>query len=69
MFLRTLTIQAVFIFYSQCFQNCFQNTTSLCTGHADFHKMIITVQKYTFVKAELWVFRYRCYENFENFSR
>ena len=33
------------------FSNCFQNTTAICTGLSDFHKMIVTVQKYSFVKA------------------
>ena len=50
------------------FSNCFQNTTAICTGLSDFHKMIVTVQKYSFVKAGPQVTRYRCYKNFDNFS-
>ena len=26
------------------FSNCFQNTSAICTGLSDFHKMIVTVQ-------------------------
>ena len=48
--------------------NCFQNTTALCTGLSDFHKMIATVQKYTFVKSKPRVIHYRCYKDFDNIS-
>ena len=50
------------------FSNCYQNTTAICTGLSDFHKMIVTVQKYTFVKAKPRVIHYRCYKDFDNFS-
>ena len=50
------------------FSNCFQNTTAICTGLSDFHKMIVTVQTYTFVKAKPRVIHYRCYKDFDNFS-
>ena len=48
------------------FSRCFQNTTAICTGLSDFHKMIVTVQKYTFVKTEPKGIQYRCYKNFDN---
>lgn len=50
------------------FSNCFQNTTAICTGSSDFHKMRVIVRKHTFVKAEPRVIQYRCYKNFDNFS-
>ena len=50
------------------FSGSFQNTCAICTGLSDFHKMIVTVQKYTFVKANPKVIRYRCYKKFDNNS-
>ena len=50
------------------FSNYFQDTTAICTGLSDFHKMIVTVQKYTFVKAKPRVIHYRCYKDFDNIS-
>ena len=50
------------------FPRCFQNTTAICTGLSDFHKMIVAVQKYTFVKEKRKVIQYRCYKNFDNIS-
>ena len=50
------------------FPGSFQKTTSVCTGLSDFHKMIVTVQKYTLVKAKPKVIQYRCYRNFDNNS-
>ena len=47
------------------FPGSFQKTTSVCTGLSDFHKMIVTVQKYTLVKAKPKVIQYRCYKNFD----
>ena len=42
----------------------FQNTTMVCTGLSDFHKMVVTVMKNTFPKAEHKVIQYRDYKNF-----
>ena len=50
------------------FSNCFQNTTAIWTGLSDFHKMIVTFQKYTFVKAKLRVIHYSCYKDVDNIS-
>ena len=50
------------------FLNCFQNTNAICTGLSDFHKMIVTVQKYTFVIAKHRVIHYRCYKDLDNIS-
>ena len=50
------------------FSNCFQNPTDICAGLSDFHKMIVTVQKYTFVKSKPRVIHYRCYKDFGNIS-
>ena len=33
-----------------------------------FHQIIVTVQKYTFVKAKPRVIHYRCYKDFDNIS-
>ena len=42
----------------------FQHTTTVCTGLSDFHKMVVTVMKYTFPKAEHKVLQYRDYKKF-----
>ena len=42
----------------------FQNTMAISTGLSDFHKMILTVCKCTFVKAAPKVIRYRDYKKF-----
>ena len=42
----------------------FQNTTAVSTGLSDFHKIIITVLKFTFPKAEPTVIVYRDYSKF-----
>ena len=42
----------------------FQNTTTVCTGLSDFHKMSITVMKSTFQKAKPKEVLYRDYRNF-----
>ena len=50
------------------FPGSFQTTTAICTGLSDFHKMIVTVQKYTLVKAKPKVIQYRCYKTFDTSS-
>ena len=48
--------------------NCplsFQNTTTVATGLSDFHKMVVTVMKTTFPKAEPQILYYRDYKNFD----
>ena len=42
----------------------FQNTTTISTGLSDFHKMVVTVMKTTFPKAEPKIIQYRDYKNF-----
>ena len=42
----------------------FQNTMAISTGLSDFHKMILTVLKSTFVKAAPKVIKYRDYKKF-----
>ena len=37
----------------------FQNTTTICTGFSDFHKMVITILKTTFPKAKPKIISYR----------
>ena len=43
----------------------FQHTTTVETGLSDFHKMVITVMKTTFPKAQPKIIYYRDYKNFE----
>ena len=50
------------------FSNCFQNTTAICTDLSDFHQMIVTVHKYSCVKAKPRLIHYRCYKDFDNIS-
>ena len=48
--------------------NCplsYQNTTTVATGLSDFHKMVVTVMKTTFPKAEPQILYYRDYRNFD----
>ena len=49
----------------------FQNTTTVTTGLSDFHKMVVTVMKTTFPKAEPRAIHYRDYKRFnlQNFRR
>ena len=44
----------------------FQGTTTLATGLSDFHKMVVTVLKTTFPKAQPKIIQYRSYKNFDN---
>ena len=46
----------------------FQNTTAVATGLSDFHKMVITVMKTTFPKAEPKIVYYRDYKNFDIYN-
>ena len=46
----------------------FQNTTTVATGLSDFHKMVVTVMKTTFPKAEPQVVYYRDYKNFDLYN-
>ena len=46
----------------------FQNTTSVTTGLSDFHKMVVTVMKTTFPKAEPQILYYRDYKNFDLYN-
>ena len=39
----------------------YQNTTTVATGLSDFHKMVVTVMKTTFPKAEPQILYYRDY--------
>ena len=43
----------------------FQNTTTIATGLSDFHKMVVTVMKTTFPKAQPKIVYYRDYKNFD----
>ena len=43
----------------------FQNTTTVETGLSDFHKMVVTVMKTTFPKAQPKIVYYRDYKNFD----
>ena len=58
---------SIYLFLTN-FSNCFQNPTDICTGLSDFHKMIVTVQKYTFFKSKPRVIHYRCYKDVDNIS-
>ena len=46
----------------------FQNTTLVATGLSDFHKMVVTVMKTTFPKAEPQILCYRDYKNFDLYN-
>ena len=48
--------------------HCFQNTITVATGLSDFHKMIVTVMKTTFPKAEPQIMYYRDYKNFDLYN-
>ena len=43
----------------------FQNTSTITTGLSDFHKMVVTVMKSTFPKAEPKIIYYRDYKKFD----
>ena len=43
----------------------FQNTTTVATGLSDFHKMIVTVCKYSFPKSKPKEIVYRNYKKFD----
>ena len=45
-----------------------QNTSSVFTGFSDFHKLVLTVFKTTFVKCKLKKFFYRDYKHFNHES-
>ena len=62
--LRTLRTPAVLIFFSPI--SLVALIIPLQSALSDFHKMIVTVQKYTFVKAKSKVILYRCYKTFNN---
>ena len=51
------------LFITNCNQ-CFQNTTAVCTGLSDFHKMIITVMKNEIPKDQPKIVQYRDYKKF-----
>ena len=42
----------------------FQSTTAITTGLSDFHKIVVTVMKTTFPKAEPKIIYYRDYKKF-----
>ena len=46
----------------------FQNTTTVTTGLSDFHKMVVTVMKTTFPKAQPKIVYYRDYKNFDIYN-
>ena len=46
--------------------NSFQHTTTISTGLSDYHKLIVTVLKTTFVKAKAKEIVYRNYKKFDN---
>ena len=46
----------------------FQNTTAVATGLSDFHKMVVTVMKTTFPKAQPKIIYYRDYKNFDIYN-
>ena len=66
--IRTLKTHDALIFFSQSFQAVFKPPLPSVQGLSDFHKMIVTVQKYTLVKAKPKVIQYRCYKHFESSS-
>ena len=46
--------------------HCFQNTGTINTGLSDFYRMILTVHKTTFRKAQPTVIQYRCYKKYND---
>ena len=44
--------------------NCFQKTSAFETGLSDFHKLVVTVFRSTFIKLPPKIIRYRSYKNF-----
>ena len=46
--------------------NSFQNTSTITTGLSDFHKMVVTGLKTTFLKSKPRVINYRDYTSFDN---
>ena len=46
----------------------FQHTTTVITGLSDFHKMVVTVMKSTFPKAQPKIVYYRDYKNFDLYA-
>ena len=46
----------------------FENTLTLATGLSDFHKMVVTVMKTTFPKAQPKIIYYRDYKNFDLYN-
>ena len=46
----------------------FQHTTTVTTGLSDFHKMVVTVMKTTFPKAQPKIVYYRDYKNFDLYA-
>ena len=46
----------------------FQNTTTVATGLSDFHKMVVTVMKTTFPKAQPKIVYYRDYKDFDLYN-
>ena len=52
------------LFLTNCSRS-FQNTTTISTGLSDFHKMVVTVFKYTFSKSKPKEITYRSYKNFD----
>ena len=44
--------------------NCFMKTTTVSTGLSDFHKMIVTVMRSTFPKAEPITIKYRDFSRY-----
>ena len=46
----------------------FQNTTTITTGLSDFHKMVVTVMKTAFPKAEPQILYYRDYKDFDLYN-
>ena len=55
------------LYLSNC-PSSFQNTTTVETGLSDFHRMVVTVMKTTFPKAEPQILYYRDYKNFDIYN-
>jgi hypothetical protein len=49
-------------------KHSFQNSKAFCTGYSDFHKMIYTMLKLSYVKMPPKKINYRCYKNFNEQS-
>ena len=47
-------------------KHSFQNTTTISTGASDYHKMVVTVLKITYIKSKPKEIFYRDYKNFNN---